>query len=67
MIGLPPAAFALLDAVLDRSRPLARWIRFDGSEWRLAAVPRLDPETREPDGVAFHLRRRSDVPIVQAD
>jgi hypothetical protein len=67
MIGLPAAAFALLDAVLDRGLPLALWVRFDGSEWRLTAIPRLDPETREPYGVAFHLRRRSDVPVVLAD
>jgi hypothetical protein len=67
MIGLPPTAFDLLDAVLKRGLPLARWVRFEGSEWRLTAIPRLDPETREPYGVAFHLRRRSDVPVVPAD
>ena len=67
MIGLPPAAFALLDAALDRGRPLARWIRLDGSEWRLTAIPRFDPDTRGPYGVAFHLRLRSDVPVVGAD
>ena len=67
MIGLPSTAFALFDAVLDRGRPLARWVRFDGIEWRLTATPRLDPETRDPYGVAFHLRRRSDVPVVPVD
>jgi hypothetical protein len=64
MIGLPPAAFALFDAVLGGGRPLARWVRLDGTEWRLTAIPRLDPETREPYGIAFHLRRRSDLPVV---
>ena len=64
MIGLPPAAFILLDAVLAGGRPLARRVELDRTEWRLTAIPRLDPETREPYGVAFHLRRRSDLPVV---
>lgn len=64
MLGLPGEAFGLLDAVLAEGRPLARWIdRPDGS-WRLTAVPRRDPETGEVSGLAFHLRARSDLPVV---
>jgi hypothetical protein len=65
MVGLPAEAFALLDAVLTGSRPLARWIRRDDEDWRLTAMPRLDPETQEVYGVAFHLRASSDVPVVR--
>ena len=65
MLGLPPETFALLDAVLAQGRPLARWIRRDDGEWRLTAMPRLDPETQEPYGVAFHLRARADLPVVR--
>ena len=64
MLGLPGAAFALLDAVLHEGRPLARWVIRDGEEWRLTAMPRFDPETQEAYGVAFHLRARSDLPVV---
>jgi hypothetical protein len=64
MLGLPPAAFELMDAVLRDGRPLACWITSDGDEWRLTAMPRFDPETQEPYGVAFHLRERSDLPVV---
>jgi hypothetical protein len=64
MIGFPAAGFAPLDAVLDCGRPLARWIPLEGSEWRLTAMPRLDPDTLVPYGVAFHLRRRTDLPVV---
>jgi hypothetical protein len=64
LVDLPPAAFALLDAVLREGRPLARWIRRGAEEWRLTATPRLDPETGEAYGVAFHLRARSDLPVV---
>jgi hypothetical protein len=64
MIGLPAEAFELLDAVLRDGRPLARWISRDGDDWRLTAMPRFDPETQEPYGVAFHLRARSDLPAV---
>lgn len=65
MLGLPPETFALLDAVLAQGRPLARWIRRHDGEWRLTAMPRLDPETQEPYGVAFHLRARADLPVVR--
>ena len=27
-------------------------------------MPQFDPETQEPYGVAFHLRARSDLPVV---
>ena len=64
MLGLPSAAFALLDAVYVEGRPLARWIRRDGEVWRLTAVPRRDVETGEAYGIAFHLRARDDLPIV---
>ena len=64
MLGLPPDAFWLLDAVLRDGRPLARWVSRDGEEWRLTAVPRRDPGTDEIHGVAFHLRARSDLPIL---
>jgi hypothetical protein len=63
LVDLPAEAFALLDRVLARGRPLARWISRDGGDWRMTAVPRLDPETGEPYGVALHLRARSDVPV----
>lgn len=65
LVKLPGEAFALLDAVLAGGRPLARWIAIDGQAWRLTAMARVDPETGQPYGVSFHLRRRSDVPIVR--
>jgi hypothetical protein len=64
MLDLPSEAFALLDAVLVDGRPLARWIRRPDGDWRLVAIPRRDPITLEVYGVAFHLRARSDVPIL---
>ena len=64
MLGLPAAAFELLDVVLRDGRPLACWVSRDGEDWRLTAMPRFDPETQEPYGVAFHLRARSDLPVV---
>lgn len=67
MLGLPPSAFGLLDAVLSEGRPLARWIERTDGPWRLTAVPRRDPETGEVCGLAFHLRARSDLPIVAPD
>ena len=67
MLDLPAEAFALLDAVFSDGRPLARWVdRLDGT-WRLTAVPRRDPETGDVYGVAFHLRARSDLPIIAPD
>ena len=47
------------------ARPLACWITRDGEDWRLTAAPRKDPETGEVYGVAFHLRERSDLPVVR--
>lgn len=63
MVDVPAEAFALLDAVLETGRPLARWIRGDGGEWRMTAIPRREPDSDEVFGVAFHLRRRDDVPV----
>jgi len=65
ILGLPPAAFALLDAVYEHGTPLACWIERDDEAWRLTAAPRKDPETGQVYGVAFHLRERSDLPIVR--
>jgi hypothetical protein len=59
-LDLPRGAFSLLDTVLARGKPLARWIRFGGEEWRMTAAPRSDPGTGEVYGVAFHLRAWSD-------
>lgn len=67
LLNVPAEAFGLLDAVLAKGRPLARWIAIDGQAWRLTAMPRLDPETGRPYGVSFHLRRRSDVPVVRSE
>ena len=63
MIDLPAAAFALFDAVFDRGRPLARWMRRGDEDWRLTAAPRVDPETSEVYGISLHLRARSDLPL----
>jgi hypothetical protein len=65
ILGLPPEAFALLDAVYARGTPLARWISRGDEEWRLTAAPRRDPETHEVYGVAFHLRERTDLPVLR--
>jgi hypothetical protein len=67
MLGLPAEAFDLLDAVLAERRPLARWIAIGLEEWRLTAMPRLDFETGQAYGVSFHLRRRSDLPVVRPE
>ncbi|MGH2464340.1 MAG: hypothetical protein ACRDGI_02675 [Candidatus Limnocylindrales bacterium] len=67
MLGLPAEAFDLLDAVLAESRPLARWIAIRVEDWRLTAMPRLDFETGQAYGVSFHLRRRTDLPVVRSD
>ena len=67
MLGLPAEAFDLLDAVLAESRPLARWIAIGLDEWRMTAMPRLDFETGRAYGVSFHLRRRSDLPVVRPE
>lgn len=64
LLGLPAEGFAVLDGVLRGGRPAARWIRMKGVDWRLTAAPRLDPGTTDVYGVAFHLRRRDDLPVV---
>ena len=64
MLDIPAEGFAVLDAVYRDGRPLARWIRRNGDDWRLTATPRRDPESGLTYGVGFHLRRRSDLPIV---
>jgi len=64
MLDLPTEAFALLDAVLADGRPLARWVERPDGTWRLTAIPRRDPETGDVYGVAFHLRARSDLPVL---
>jgi len=56
MLDLPHEGFELLDAVYDRARPLARWIRLDGERWRMTAVPRIDAVDGEVYGVSFHLQ-----------
>lgn len=66
LMSLPPSAFALLDLVLARGKPLARWIKLDGADWRLTVAPRIDP-SGEVYGVSFHLRARSDVSSVPAE
>ncbi len=66
LIDLPSAAFDLLDTVLRQGRPLARWIRIAGEEWRLTVAPRVEAGTAEVYGVSFHLRARSDVPVLAA-
>jgi hypothetical protein len=62
IVDLPPSAFSLLDAVLTRGKPLAKWIRLGGADWRLTVAPRVDP-AGEVYGVSFHLRERSDLPV----
>jgi hypothetical protein len=60
LVFLPPKAFALMDAVLDRGKPLATSIQFDDADWRLTVAPRVDPETAEVYGVTIYLRARTD-------
>jgi hypothetical protein len=67
MLELPAEAFALMDAVFADGRPLARWIRRDGHDWRLTAIPRRELGTDEVYGIAFHLRLREDVPVARPD
>ena len=64
MVDLPDAAFRTLDAVLAEGRPLARWVQLGDEEWRMTVTPRRDPEDDSIYGVAFHLRARSDQPVV---
>jgi hypothetical protein len=67
LVALPSGAFVLLDAVLARGKPLARWICFGAEDWRMTVAPRMDPATGEAYGVSFHMRARSDVPIVASE
>jgi len=67
MLGVPAEAFDLLDAVLLEGRPLARWMVVENEEWRMTAIPRLDFETGLAYGVSFHLRRRSDLPVLRPE
>jgi hypothetical protein len=67
MLDLPPEAFALLDAVFRTGRPLARWIRRDGRDWRITATPRRELGDEAVYGVAFHLRARDDLPVARSD
>ena len=64
LVDLPAAAFELMDAVLAGGKQLATWLRLDSGDRRLTVAPRSDPETHETYGVTFHLRARSDVPIL---
>ena len=66
MLDLPREAFDLFDAVYARGRPLARWIRRAGRDWRLTAAPRRDLGSDEVYGIAFHLRARDDLPIIRS-
>jgi len=67
MLALPATAFALLDEVFRRGRPLARWIDRPDGPWRWTVAPRRDPETDAVIGVSFHLRARDDLPIWRTD
>ena len=58
------AAFEIMDQVFTEGRPLATWLPGPGEDWRLTVAPRRDPETGETYGVTFHLRARSDVPLL---
>jgi len=62
LVTLPRSAFAALDAAFVRGRPVARWIRWTGAEWRLTVATRTDVESGEVYGVSFHLRPREDGP-----
>ena len=62
LLTLPGAAFTALDAAFTRGRPVARWIRWSGADWRLTVAPRVDVETGDVYGVSFHLRARGDSP-----
>jgi len=64
LLGFPPEAFDLLDAVLDAGRPRARWIRLADEDWRMTAAPRTELGTGLTYGVSFPLRRRSDEPVL---
>jgi hypothetical protein len=64
LVELPSAAFDVMDAVFDGGKPLATWLHRPDEDWRLTVAPRIDPENGQTYGVSFHLRARSDVPIL---
>ena len=64
LVDLPTVAFDVMDQVFAKGRPLAIWLPDTDGAWRLTVAPRIDPETGETYGVTFHLRARSDVPIL---
>jgi hypothetical protein len=63
LLSLPGSALAVLEVVFARHRPVARWIRWSGAEWRLTVAPRVDVETGDVYGVSFNLRARTDLPV----
>ena len=63
LVTLPSSAFAALDAAFVRGRPVGRWIRWSGADWRLTVAPRVEFGTTDVYGVSFHLRAREDVPV----
>jgi hypothetical protein len=64
LVDLPSLAFEVMDQVFAEGRPLAAWLPGREGDWRLTVAPRIDPETDETYGVTFHLRARSDVPLL---
>ena len=64
LVDLSSAAFDLMDQVFAEGRPLATWLPGQDDDWRLTVAPRIDPENGETYAVTFHLRARSDVPIL---
>ena len=60
MLGLSGDGFAVMDAVLKRGRPAARWVKLNGARCRLTVAPRADPANGEVYGIAFHLRPEDD-------
>lgn len=55
LVGLPPEAFELMDAVFLGGKPLARRITTTWGARRLVVAVRQDPETGETYGVMTHL------------
>jgi hypothetical protein len=55
LVGLPPEAFELMDAVYAGGKPLARRVETTWGTRRLVVAARQDPETGETYGVMTHL------------